>query len=590
MALTSLLFANNAQTTLAASATSTQLTLQVSAGSGVLFPSPGANEYFTITLNDASTGLLYEVCYCTAVVGDVLTVLRGQEGTIGLSWATGDICFNGITAGTAAEFAQVSQVQAAEYNYALDTGSANSYYITLDPAPISVYAGSMPVGFTALHANTGASTLTVNGTTFPLVGRTYQPLLANQIQAGSLCRCVYVSAVSSYVLVDATGGVVPCLTASAGTSDISQASTAFVGNSRYGFVAIPITSTTQTLTAAQYGTGIIRFTGTLTGDTSVTVPDYFSGLVENATSGSHNLTLKIAAGSGFIVPQNSLPLWVVADGSSVTCPDLNSEFTPLGTIAPPAAIRAGTVSSNALTVGIPAQTITFRNSSLTSGTPVTLSVGALTLTIPIGATLGMTSGVEGGIALLCFYNGGSPVLGVVNINTVLPLTEDNLSSTVAISSSATSADTFYTASVVTNSPYRVMGVYYVTESIAGVYTTAPSRCEGVGGLAFSSVQVPGVCQNYVDQTANRSLGVGYRNTSARPKTVIVVANSASSTATSGTFGFHVGTAPNIFSQPNFIRSNTYIGGTGTFIVPPFSDYEVYQASGSFTVLSWTELG
>jgi hypothetical protein len=47
--------------------------------------------------------------------------------------------------------------------YAADTGAANAYTVTLSPAP-TIVAGSVVV-FKAANANTGASTLAVNGGT-----------------------------------------------------------------------------------------------------------------------------------------------------------------------------------------------------------------------------------------------------------------------------------------------------------------------------------------------------------------------------------------------------------------------------------------
>ena len=41
-------FANNAYTTLAGAITNTAITLNVQAGGGALFPSPGAGQYFKI--------------------------------------------------------------------------------------------------------------------------------------------------------------------------------------------------------------------------------------------------------------------------------------------------------------------------------------------------------------------------------------------------------------------------------------------------------------------------------------------------------------------------------------------------------------
>ena len=82
------LFANNAKSTLAATVSSnTQATLTVQTGHGARFPIPYAPNFFLVTLDD---GTNVEICKCIAIAGDVLTVLRGFEGTTAQSsFATG---------------------------------------------------------------------------------------------------------------------------------------------------------------------------------------------------------------------------------------------------------------------------------------------------------------------------------------------------------------------------------------------------------------------------------------------------------------------------------------------------------------------
>lgn len=81
------LFSDNAVSLLLApiSATSTQLT--VLPGHGALFPNPGPNEFFTVTLEDQAA-TIREIIHVTARTGDVFTsILRGQEGTTPRAWS-----------------------------------------------------------------------------------------------------------------------------------------------------------------------------------------------------------------------------------------------------------------------------------------------------------------------------------------------------------------------------------------------------------------------------------------------------------------------------------------------------------------------
>lgn len=75
-----IVFTNNASALLAASINASDLTIQVAAGYGALFPNPGAGESFQCTLEDNSGNI--EIVQCTARSTDNLTVTRAQEGTV----------------------------------------------------------------------------------------------------------------------------------------------------------------------------------------------------------------------------------------------------------------------------------------------------------------------------------------------------------------------------------------------------------------------------------------------------------------------------------------------------------------------------
>ena len=148
------------------------------------------------------------------------------------------------------------------------------------------------------------------------------------------------------------------------------------------------------------------------------------------------------------------------------------------------------VASNALTgtftpSGAPIQ---FRNPTLGTGTPVSVTPSsALSLTIPSGATLGATSGQQSQFVWALAYNGGAPILAVANFTYGMDLSETGLISPVAISSSANQANTWYAASAVSNTPFKIVGVSQQTEATAGTYATAPSLVQPVGGEAFASL-------------------------------------------------------------------------------------------------------
>lgn len=91
------LFANNAKSSLAAGIAATDTTIYLAAGDGAKFPSPGTDEQFALTLVDAAKNI--EIVYCTGRTNDTLTVVRGQEGTTALAFASGDEVGARITKG-----------------------------------------------------------------------------------------------------------------------------------------------------------------------------------------------------------------------------------------------------------------------------------------------------------------------------------------------------------------------------------------------------------------------------------------------------------------------------------------------------------
>ena len=122
--MSTLLFANNAFSTLAGPIANTAIAVNLASGSGVLFPSPSAGQYFCLTLIDAATGLLNEITHCTSRSGDTLTIVRAQEGTTALNWAAGDLAQNLVTAGTMATLAQQPVALTANFSvYVSATGS-----------------------------------------------------------------------------------------------------------------------------------------------------------------------------------------------------------------------------------------------------------------------------------------------------------------------------------------------------------------------------------------------------------------------------------------------------------------------------------
>jgi hypothetical protein len=84
----SVLFLNNASTTLSAGVGDSATSITVADGS--VFPSPSGSDYFYLTLEVDSDPTLKEIVKCTARSGNTLTITRGQDNTSARTFSTAD--------------------------------------------------------------------------------------------------------------------------------------------------------------------------------------------------------------------------------------------------------------------------------------------------------------------------------------------------------------------------------------------------------------------------------------------------------------------------------------------------------------------
>lgn len=241
-------------------------------------------------------------------------------------------------------------------------------------------------------------------------------------------------------------------------------------------------------------------------------------------------------------------------------------------------IKALIDGSNNLVLTLPAQRLVFRSATLTDGQTVTVELANdLTLTIPSGATLGTVASVLAYLVPVVLYNGGSPVLGVVNLAGGLSLTENELLTTTAISASATSAAVVYSSSAVTSSPYIIEGLIQSTQATAGSWATQPSSVAPRGTNLVSMVGGIGFGRLWVDYTFSRSVSTTYYNTMGRP-IVVVVRGAVNSNCTITVNGVVVG----LNGEDGAVSGQVY--ATTTAIVPVGASYVV---TGS--IATWAEL-
>lgn len=83
----SVLYSNDAYSTLASGINSSATSITVASGHGSRFPAITGTDYFYLTL---ANGSVSEIVKVTARSGDTMTIARGQDGTTAQSFSTSD--------------------------------------------------------------------------------------------------------------------------------------------------------------------------------------------------------------------------------------------------------------------------------------------------------------------------------------------------------------------------------------------------------------------------------------------------------------------------------------------------------------------
>ena len=151
-------FTNNATTTLASNITSSATSLTVSASSGSLFPTLSGSDYFYCTL--ANTSGAIEIVKVTARSTDTFTITRGQDGTSGQAWNSGDKVELRLVA---ASLNDIPKLDEANTFTALQTLSVDA---TINGATIGSGGGNFANNFVAGNGSLGSNTTGTDNSAF----------------------------------------------------------------------------------------------------------------------------------------------------------------------------------------------------------------------------------------------------------------------------------------------------------------------------------------------------------------------------------------------------------------------------------------
>jgi len=142
--MTKLLFKNNATSRLGIDTYASSITLTVLANEGSRFPQPGADEIFKVTIEDRRTGQI-EICHCYDRTGDILNVIRAQEGTAAQDFLFGATVSHRMTAGTFMDLQDYVEnatgytQQEADDKFVDAAGDTMTGYLTLSGNPVSTF-------------------------------------------------------------------------------------------------------------------------------------------------------------------------------------------------------------------------------------------------------------------------------------------------------------------------------------------------------------------------------------------------------------------------------------------------------------------
>ncbi len=227
------LFANSAASELASAVTSGAVSLTLRTGDGAKFPSPAGGDFFLVTLYQkvGQDEINHEIVKCTARAGDVLTVVRAQEGTVAVAWPSATAVQLRVTAGSLGSLTDATEATQTALNAKVAASGGTASGLTLNDGyteEVFAVTGTTP----ALSPTNGSiQTWTLTGDSTPTAGTWASGQSVTLMVDDGSARTINWASMS--ITWKTGGGTAPTLL----TSGYTVIELAKVGSTIYGWLA-----------------------------------------------------------------------------------------------------------------------------------------------------------------------------------------------------------------------------------------------------------------------------------------------------------------------------------------------------------------
>ena len=200
------LYNNNAESISIGSILTTATAITVATGDGAKFPVLAGSSYSVVTLTD---GTAFEIVRVTAIVGDVLTITRAQEGTAALSWASGTTVSQRLTAGLLASLIDGEGAGLNSVQVGFGSTSSGSYGVSVGQSCSASGFVGLAIGAWATAQNSYTIAIGNNNSATGLdaiaIGRSINVSATNALGIGRASNVSGVGAIAIGEAINATG-------------------------------------------------------------------------------------------------------------------------------------------------------------------------------------------------------------------------------------------------------------------------------------------------------------------------------------------------------------------------------------------------